>query len=80
MSACLAACEQVLDVVVHGNCALARIRHNLQPRLLNVTLPHVGGLPAWAKRLATFPFIVSAEFTFEVRWWGAASRYARGSV
>jgi hypothetical protein len=58
---------QVLDVAVHGNRALARVRHNLQPRLLNAALPRVGGLPAWAKRLATFPFIVAAELTFEVR-------------
>ncbi|GBF97958.1 hypothetical protein Rsub_10631 [Raphidocelis subcapitata] len=56
---------EVLDVAVHGNKALARVRHNLQPRVLNATVPGVGGLPLWFKRLATFPFIVSAEFTLE---------------
>jgi hypothetical protein len=54
-------------VAVHGSKALARVRHNLQPRILNAPLPGVGGLPGWAKRAATFPLIVAAEFTFEVR-------------
>ncbi len=58
---------QITDVAVHGDRALARIRHNLQPRILNISLPGVGGLPSWIKGLATFPFIVSAEFRFEVR-------------
>lgn len=56
---------QVLDVAVHGHRALARIRHNLQPRLLNAALPGGLAVPAWAKRALTFPLIVSAEFTFE---------------
>ena len=58
---------QILDVAVDGNRALARIRHNLQPRALNATLPGGGGVPPFIKHLLTFPFILSAEFTFEVR-------------
>lgn len=35
--------------------------------VLNATVPGLGGVPVWVKRLATFPFIVNAEFIFEVR-------------
>ena len=57
-------------MAVAGNRALARIRHNLQPRALNASLPGIGGLPGWVKGLATFPLIVGADFYFEVgaRW------------